>query len=205
MHADQKIAQLLIDHAIVKQGNFTLRSGAQSSLYVDMRRIFGNIDLLKQIATCTLKQLSPDSYDAICGVPYGAVPLATSIALLGNKPLIMMRKEVKKYGTQQRIEGVWHPGDRIILIEDVMTTGQSVLEAAKALQEEGLVVHAIVVIVDREQGGGQLLASHGYQLYALTTIHELETVSMRWTDYVFFSASKFWRCSNPFRARCCWP
>ncbi len=173
LYADQSLTQLLVEHNIVRHGDFVLRNGASNAVYVDMRMVFASMNLLKNIAACALKQVSANAYDRICGVPYGAVPLATSMCLAGNKPLLVLRPDAQLYGVQQLIEGLWNQGDRVLVVEDVMTTGKSVLETAEILKSFGLKVTDIIVLVDREQGGVALLKSKGYRIHVLTTLHDL--------------------------------
>lgn len=161
------------EHGIVKKGSFTLRSGATSSFYIDMRMLCSHIDLLQDVASSAVGLIDPDKYDHICGVPYGALPLATAMALTMHKPLLFLRKEVKTYGTQQLLEGSWQIGDRVLLVEDVITSGQSIMEAVEKIEAAGLFVAGIIVIVDREAGGMALLQSKGYHATALLQLHEL--------------------------------
>jgi uridine monophosphate synthetase len=110
--------------------------------------------------------------DRIAGIPYAGLPLAVSTSLEGNLPLIYPRKEEKSYGTKRRIEGIYNPGDRVVLIDDIITDGGSKFEAIAVLEEAGLVVHDLVILIDREQGGRELLASKGYTLHSILTISQ---------------------------------
>src|SRR5260370_23329243 len=110
--------------------------------------------------------------ERIAGIPYAGLPLAVSASLAGHLTLISPRKEEKSYGTKRRIEGVFAPGDRVVLIDDIITGGASKFEAIEPLEEAGLVVKDLVILIDREQGGRELLASKGYTLHSVLTISQ---------------------------------
>jgi uridine monophosphate synthetase len=124
----------------IKIGEFTLKSGQHSTVYVDLRRIISYPDVLRAVANRIWESLRHAQFDLICGIPYTALPIATCISLQHNIPMIMRRKEKKEYGTKQMIEGVYKPGQSCVLIEDIITTGGSVLETARDMDEAGLVV-----------------------------------------------------------------
>ena len=96
--------------------------------------------------------------------------MATTIALQRNEAMIMLRKEVKPYGTQKQVEGFYLPGDHVLLVEDVMTTGSSILESVRLLEEQGLVVEDILVFLDREEGGTAQLRNLGYTVHTVFTL-----------------------------------
>jgi uridine monophosphate synthetase len=108
--------------------------------------------------------------DRIAGIPYAGLPLAVAAGLAGRMPLLYPRREEKGYGTRRRIEGLFKPGERVVLIDDIITDGASKLEAIQPLEEAGLVVKDLVILIDREQGGRELLASKGYTLHSVLTI-----------------------------------
>jgi uridine monophosphate synthetase len=161
----------------IQFGNFTLASGKSSPFYIDLRRITGDAGFLNLVARAYVKLLEPLSYDHIAGVPYAALPIGTAVALMTNSSLIYPRKEVKAHGTGQSIEGVFSAGDRVVVIEDLVTSGGSVLRAINTLTAAGLKVSDVVVLIDREQGGDKYLADKGYQLHAVLRLSEiLETL-----------------------------
>ena len=108
--------------------------------------------------------------DRIAGIPYAGLPLAVATSLAGNVPLIYPRREEKAYGTRKRIEGLHEPGEQIVVIDDIITDGASKFEAIRPLEEAGLVVKDLVILIDREQGGRERLAAKGYTLHAVLTI-----------------------------------
>ena len=109
----------------------------------------------------------------IAGLPYAAIPIATAISLAGNYPMIYPRKEVKTYGTKAEIEGEYHAGEKVVVIDDLATTGGSKFEAIEKLTGVGLVVKDVVVLVDRQSGAKESLEQAGYNLHAVLTITQL--------------------------------
>lgn len=157
----------------VQFGDFTLASGKRSPIYLDLRRLSGDPALLRRAAAAYAALLAPLTYDRLAAVPYAALPIATAVALAVNKPLIYPRKEVKAHGTGQAIEGIYAAGERVAVIEDLVTTGGSVLAAVSTLRTAGLAVSDVVVLVDREQGGPQALAAAGCRLHAALTLSQI--------------------------------
>ena len=157
---------------IIKFGKFTLKSGIESPFYVDLRPLASNPKILKNLATHLLKILPSNDFDLLCGVPYAALPMATAMSLESNIPLIIKRKEAKSYGTKKLIEGIYKKNQNCLLIEDVITSGKSLLETIDEVENEGLKVSDIVVVLDREQGGKELLERKGYRVHSLFTITE---------------------------------
>lgn len=157
----------------VRYGEFTLKSGRKSSVYVDMRRVISFPKTMRLLADAIWERITFLEYEAICGVPYSAIPFATTVSIQYDKPLLLMRKEAKAYGTGQWLEGVYKKGDRVVVIEDVITTGNSLLDVVKRLEDEGIRVTDLVCIVDREEGARELLTSNGYNVHSLLTLSEL--------------------------------
>ena len=159
---------------IIKFGKFTLKSGIESPFYVDLRPLASDPKILKKLAEYLLEILPKDNkLDLICGVPYAALPMATVMSLLSDIPLIMKRKEAKGYGTKKLIEGIYKQGQSCLLVEDVITSGKSLLETIAEVEKEGLKVSDIVVVLDRQQGGKELLEQKGYRVHTLFTITEV--------------------------------
>ncbi len=167
------LADALLEAGCIKFGEFTLKSGLQSPIYIDLRQIITYPSLLRQIGEAYLPLLRPLTFDRIAGLPYAAIPIATAISLAGNYPMIYPRKEAKTYGTKADIEGLYNPGETIVVIDDLATTGGSKFEAIEKLTSAGLAVKDIVVLVDRQSGAKESLAQAGYTLHAVLTIGEM--------------------------------
>ncbi|OWK74209.1 orotidine 5'-phosphate decarboxylase [Flavobacteriaceae bacterium JJC] len=158
---------------IIKFGRFTLKSGIESPFYVDLRPLASDPKILKRLANYLLDMLPLDNFDLICGVPYAALPMATAMSLESYLPLIIKRKEAKDYGTKKMIEGIYTKGQNCLLVEDVITSGKSLLETVPEIENEGISVSDIVVVLDRQQGGKEMLESKGYRVHTLFTISEV--------------------------------
>ena len=140
----------LIDKNIIERGEFTLKSGEKSNIYIDLRKVISYPELHRDICEEISNRLETN-IDLICGTPYGAIPYASYISIKNNIPMIFLRKEVKQHGTKKIVEGVYHKNQRVVLIEDVVTSGNSVRDAAKMLESQGLKVAQIVTIVSRSK------------------------------------------------------
>ncbi len=163
----------LLSAGCIKFGKFTLKSGLKSPIYIDLRQIITYPKLLVQIADAYLPILQRLTFNRIAGLPYAAIPIATAISLAGNYPMIYPRKEVKTYGTKAEIEGEYHAGETVVVIDDLATTGGSKFEAIEKLTGAGLVVKDVVVLVDRQSGAKESLAQAGYSMHAVLTIGQL--------------------------------
>ncbi len=166
----------LYNIGVIQFGTFTLKSGITSPIYIDLRRIISRPDILNQTGKYIGDYVKQCSCDFICGVPYTALPIATAVSLMHNKPMVMRRKEQKNHGTKKIIEGVYDSGSVVLVIEDITTSGSSAYETAHALEQHDLQVHDIVMLIDREQGGIQNLQKHGYHAHAIFTLSEILAV-----------------------------
>ncbi len=172
----EALIKKLFEHQCVKFGEFTLASGKQSPIYIDLRRVVSFPDLFKLVTEAYADKLKGQEFDLIAGVPYAALPLSAVIALKMGWPLIYPRKEAKGHGTGQKVEGAFLPGQKVLLLEDVITSGGSILTAAETLQAEGLKVSDAVVLVDRKQGGVEALAEKGISVHPVLDIYTIMDV-----------------------------
>ena len=169
----ESLADELLSTGCIKFGEFTLKSGLTSPIYIDLRRIITYPKLLADIAQAYLPILSILKFSRIAGLPYAAIPIATAISLAGNYPMIYPRKEAKSYGTKAEIEGEYHAGETVVVIDDLATTGGSKFEAIEKLTGAGLVVKDVVVLIDRQSGAKESLAQAGYSMHAVLTIGQM--------------------------------
>lgn len=175
MHT-RSLIHKLFEIGAIKFGTFTLKSGIVSPIYIDLRITISDPRLLASIGSAMHDLVKDRPFDLVCGVPYTALPIATAISLQHNIPMVLRRKEKKEYGTGKLIEGIFQKGQRCLIIEDVITSGKSIFETIEPLQQEGLVVEDIIVLVDREQGGARHLSDKGYRLHAVCTITSIVNV-----------------------------
>jgi uridine monophosphate synthetase len=171
--AVRALADDLLSSNCVRFGQFTLKSGLVSPIYLDLRRLVSYPAILKRVAHAYGEILRPLNFDRIAGIPYAALPIATAASLELNKPLLYPRREVKDYGTKAAIEGEYNAGETVVVLDDLATTGETKFEAIEKLTGAGLKVRDIVVLIDRGQGAGDLLARAGFSLHAVTTLPRL--------------------------------
>ncbi len=170
---NSEIIKQLMQIGSLRFGSFTLKSGMQSPIYIDLRLIISYPALLKTLTAALWKKVQTLEFDLICGVPYTALPLTTALSLAYDIPMVMRRKEIKDYGTKKAIEGVYQSGQKCLVIEDLITSGASIFETLEPLEAEGLQISDVVVLIDREQGGRKRLADQGYRLHAVFTLSEV--------------------------------
>ncbi|MCX8205504.1 MAG: orotate phosphoribosyltransferase [Candidatus Nezhaarchaeota archaeon] len=155
-------------------GSFKLTSGLDSPYYIDMRVIPSHPQMFDRLCDiyCRVIAEEVEGFDRVAGVPTAGVPFATLVAYKLKKPLIYVRKQQKLHGQLKMVEGVLSPGDRVLLVDDLVSTGDSALKTIKAVREAGGEVKDVVVLVDREQGAEPLLAKEGVRLHALVKVTE---------------------------------
>jgi uridine monophosphate synthetase len=167
------LALVLHDLGAIQFGNFTLQSGVQSPVYVDLRLLVSNPQALTLAARLYSDLLDDLVFDRLAAIPYAGLPLGTAVAMHTRTPLIYPRKEVKNYGTGRAVEGHYNVGETVVVLDDLITSGGSKFAAIKPLQEAGLQVHDVVVLVDRESGGREELEEHGINVHSVFKLRDL--------------------------------
>ena len=162
---------------IIRFGKFKLSSGIESPYYIDLRRLYSFPDLAFKVINELIKIINVE-YDAVAGVATGGIPLAAYIAFTKRIPLGYVRVERKSHGMESKVEGVLE-GRKVLIVDDVATTGQSLLTSARALKALNANVVAAAAVVDREQGAREVLASEGIKLYTLITVTEIFSVLLK--------------------------
>jgi orotate phosphoribosyltransferase len=172
---DAELARRIREHAYL-EGDFVLRSGRRSRYYLDKYRFETHPELLRELAErIAARALANDGErpELLAGPELGAVALTAAASLAAEIPFLIVRKDSKTYGTERRVEGVFEPGQRVCLVEDVVTTGGAAVGAVKALRESGLECRAAVCVVDRDEGGADALARHAVRLRPLFRAAEI--------------------------------
>ncbi len=152
-------------------GTFTLASGRTSSYYIDIKRAITRPELLRTIGEAMAPYAA--RADKIAGVELGAVPIAAAVSLASGKPYLMVRKATKEHGTKKEFEGELAKGDKVLFVEDVITTGGTLRGAIERMRAQGAVVEDVVAVVDREEGGKIALAEITVRLHALVAAKDL--------------------------------
>lgn len=165
----------IIKAGAFKLGDFTLASGRKSDYYVDLRAVTTRPELLRKVAQSMKPHVGV--CDKIAGVELGAIPIAVALSLETGIPFLMVRKQKKDHGAGKLVEGELHPGDRVLFVEDTVTTAGSLIRAIAAVRELGGVVEKAIVIVDREEGAGQNLAEIGVGMISIASIGKLRQLA----------------------------
>jgi orotate phosphoribosyltransferase len=175
-HLQRELCITLARIGAVRFGMFTLSAGRLSPYYIDLRIVPSFPDAYKTVEDIYIfmakELIGLESFDRIAGIPTAGIPFASVMAYSLHKPFIYVRKEVKTHGRERKVEGILHPGDRVLLVDDVVTTGGSLLTAAEAVVAEGGIVRDALVLIDREEGGKNALYSKGIRLNCFINISE---------------------------------
>jgi orotate phosphoribosyltransferase len=172
-----EFGRILVKTGAIRFGLFRLSSGKLSPYYVDLRMILGDsrglravMDIYEKIARSDVRQ---SSFDRVAGVPTAGIPYAAILAYRLRKPFLYVRKEPKSHGAQRMIEGQLLPGERVAVVDDLITTGKNTLQAVEAIRTEGGQVEDVVVLIDREEGGPAALARAGVKLHSFVSVSNL--------------------------------
>jgi len=168
---DQQLIQRIKDSALL-HGDFTLRSGRKSRYYLDKYQFETEPDILEALGR-KFSEHVPDDVDRVAGAELGGIPLVTVTSIATGKPAVLIRNQKKDYGTAKQLEGKLNAGERIVIVEDVVTTGGQTLEAAKVIKEAGAEVVKIVVVIDRQEGARENIEGAGFEMAALFTKSDL--------------------------------
>lgn len=168
----EDLARLITQRSLL-QGEFLLRSGATSHEYFDKYLFESDPKLLRAVAEA-LAPLVPEGVDALAGLELGGVPLAVMLGQVTGLPTLFVRKQAKEYGTRRLAEGGEVEGRRLLIVEDVVTSGGQVVLSTRDLKERGALVSTALCVIDREAGGAAALQAEGVELRALFTMTELK-------------------------------
>jgi uridine monophosphate synthetase len=167
------LSQRLFEIGAVQFGTFVLKSGAESPVYVDLRLLVSDPPLLREAARSYAAVLQDLAFDRIAAIPLAALPLGTAISLEMDRPMIYPRMDAKAHGTHRTVEGTFARGEQAVVVDDVISSGLSKLEAIRPLEEAGLVVRDVVVLIDRGGTGAGELQEAGYALHAVTRLRDI--------------------------------
>jgi len=173
----RKLAQKIKSISLL-QGKFKLRSGKTSSFYWDKYRFESRPELLKAILE-KMQKLLPASFDKFAAMELGGIPLATGLSLKTGKPCLYVRKKAKNYGTCNLVEGSFSKGEKVVVIEDVITTAGQVSSSIRQMRKLGLIVENVLCVIDRQQGGRENLKKIGCSLNCLFTREELDSLAQK--------------------------
>lgn len=164
------LALTLFDIGAVQLGNFKLHSGRTSPIYLDLRLLVSYPAVLRQVTAAYRPTLDRLTFDLLAATPLAGLPIGTALCLDLGLPLIYPRQSAKSYGTGKRIEGKWQVGQTALVVDDLVTSGDSILQTITSLKAAGLHVQDAVVLIDRQQGGVATLGQQGYHLHAVMTL-----------------------------------
>ena len=176
----KEFATFLYKNDVIKFGNFTLASGKDSSYYIDLRLVpsFPHQfrKMIKNLQNLIIEKIGLDDFDSLASVPTGGLVVTSALAIEIVKPLIYVRNKPKEHGTTKSIEGKISAGMKVVMVDDVMTTGTSVLNGIKQLKESGLSISDVFVIINRLEGADKVFSDMGVQIHQLTDILEITNI-----------------------------
>ena len=176
----KEFATFLYKNDVIKFGNFTLASGKDSSYYIDLRLVpsFPHQfrKMIKNLQNLIIEKIGLDDFDSLASVPTGGLVVTSALAIETIKPLIYVRNKPKEHGTTKSIEGKISAGMKVVMVDDVMTTGTSVLNGIKQLKESGLSISDVFVIINRLEGADKVFSNMGVQIHQLTDILEITNI-----------------------------
>lgn len=175
-HPHKDLILQLYDIGCIHFGEFVQASGATFPYYIDLRTIISHPQVFEQVLNAYADILKNLTFDRIAGIPYGSLPTATGLGLRLNHPIIFPRKEVKAHGTRRLVEGRYREGETIVVIDDILITGKSVMEGIEKLQSVGLRVEDVVVLIDHEGNSNHTLGEQGYRCHSVLTISDIATI-----------------------------
>ena len=167
----EQLIQRICDAALLR-GEFTLRSGRTSRYYLDKYLFETQPDILAELGKRFAARVD-DSIDRLAGAELGGIPLVASASMATGLPCVLVRNQKKDYGTAKLLEGTLNQGDRIIVVEDIVTTGGQVIEACKVLQDQGATVVKVIAVIDRQEGAAENFAKAGLTFESLLTKTDL--------------------------------
>ncbi len=164
----------------IQFGDFTFKSGIKSPMYMDLRLFISYPRFLQQAVNAYSDMLTALEFDRLAGVPYAAMPIVSAISITINRPWIFPRKDNKQHGLHKSVEGYFKPGDRVVLIDDLITKGDSKYESIEQLEKEGLKITDVMVLIDYEKGGSEALRQKGYGFHTALTMNEVVSTLYEW-------------------------
>jgi uridine monophosphate synthetase len=172
-HPHEDLIVQLFDIGCLRFGDYVQASGATFPYYIDLRTIISNPQIFDAVISAYADILKTLRFERIAGIPYGSLPTATGLSLRLGYPMIFPRKEVKAHGTRRLVEGEFHGGEQVVVVDDILISGKSAIEGAQKLQSVGLTVQDIVVFIDHGNGVMDRLQAQGYRGHAVLTLTEI--------------------------------
>ncbi|KAI8433128.1 hypothetical protein MSG28_013975 [Choristoneura fumiferana] len=169
----EQLAAQLYDAGAVQLGDIEAMKGRRTPIYFDLRVVVSHPSIMMAVVLHLQNLADEIEHDILCGVPYAALPFTAIMSVNSNTPMIMKRKEKKLYASKKILEGIFQPKQKCLVVEDVVTSGGSLLETVGTLRDEGLIVTDAVIVLDREQGGASILKRNGVRVHSLLTLGKL--------------------------------